>query len=103
MITRSRAAMNRSKWTLNGASIYLEAAKKSLAMGRSEVEEAKSLILVSHCMPRLVCGVLSNKESTAVSSPCGAGGTIKNLTVIKNLTKALENFELWTKQARSCL
>uniref|UniRef100_A0A915EK67 Uncharacterized protein n=1 Tax=Ditylenchus dipsaci TaxID=166011 RepID=A0A915EK67_9BILA len=49
MITRSRAAMNRGKWTLNGAGIYLEAAKKSLAMGRSEVEEAKSLILVSHC------------------------------------------------------
>uniref|UniRef100_A0A915D6Y4 Peptidase M12A domain-containing protein n=1 Tax=Ditylenchus dipsaci TaxID=166011 RepID=A0A915D6Y4_9BILA len=26
--------MNRSKWTLNGAGIYLEAAKKSLARGR---------------------------------------------------------------------
>uniref|UniRef100_A0A915CMY6 Uncharacterized protein n=1 Tax=Ditylenchus dipsaci TaxID=166011 RepID=A0A915CMY6_9BILA len=38
---RSRAAMNRSKWTLNGAGIYLDSAKKSLAMGRSEVKKPR--------------------------------------------------------------
>uniref|UniRef100_A0A915EKC4 Uncharacterized protein n=1 Tax=Ditylenchus dipsaci TaxID=166011 RepID=A0A915EKC4_9BILA len=58
MITRSRAAMNRSKWTLNGAGIYLDSAKKSLAMGRSEVEEAKSL-LVDCCVNPVRCQFIS--------------------------------------------